>query len=83
MSHVSTRAFAYAVGLIIVVATIYTVPQATGQTGPGWVSLFDGTTIGSEWNRVGETNWRVEDGAIIADKRTSRGRSGIRVIYYS
>jgi hypothetical protein len=72
MSHVSTRALAYAVGLIIVAAAIYTVPQATGQTGPGWVSLFDGKTIGSEWNRVGETNWRVEDGAIIADKRTSK-----------
>ena len=33
--------------------------------------LFDGKTIGSEWDRVGETNWRVEDGAIVADKRTS------------
>jgi hypothetical protein len=42
------------------------------QTGPGWVSLFDGKTIGGEWDRVGETNWRVEDGAIVADKRTSK-----------
>ncbi len=41
------------------------------QTGPGWVSLFDGKTIDSEWGRVGETNWRVEDAAIVADKRTS------------
>jgi Fe-S cluster assembly ATPase SufC len=41
-----------------------------GQTGPGWVSLFDGKPIGSEWDRVGESNWRVEDGAIVADKRT-------------
>jgi hypothetical protein len=72
MLRISTRAFACAVGLIIVVATIYPVPRATGQTGPGWVSLFDGKTIGSEWDRVGETNWRVEDGAIIADKRTSK-----------
>jgi 3-keto-disaccharide hydrolase len=69
MPRVSTRACA--VGLIIVVAAIYTVPWATGQTGPGWVSLFDGTTIDSEWERVGESNWRVEDGAIVADKRTS------------
>ena len=71
MPRVSTRAFACAVGLIIVVAAIYTAPWATGQTGPGWVSLFDGQTIDSEWDRVGETNWRVEDGAIVADKRTS------------
>ena len=47
--------------------------RAAAQTGPGWVSLFDGKTIGSEWDRVGETNWRVEDGAIVADKRTSEG----------
>jgi len=72
MPRVSIRAFVYAVGLIIVVAAIYTAPWATGQTGPGWVSLFDGKTIGNEWDRVGETNWRVEDGAIVADKRTSQ-----------
>jgi hypothetical protein len=72
MPHVSTRAFAFAAGLLIVAAAIYVVPRAAGQTGPGWVSLFDGKTIGSEWDRVGETNWRVEDGAIVADKRTSQ-----------
>ena len=70
MQRVSTRAFALAVSLIIA-AAIYGAPQATAQTGPGWVSLFDGKTIGSEWDRLGETNWRVEDGAIVADKQTS------------
>ena len=45
--------------------------RAAGQSGPGWVSLFDGKAIG-EWEPVGETNWRVEDGAIVADKRTSK-----------
>jgi len=72
MQRVSTRTFALAVGLIITAAAIHAVPRAAGQTGHGWVSLFDGTTIGSEWDRVGETNWRVEDGAIVADKRTSK-----------
>ena len=71
MPHISTRACALAVGFIIA-AVIYTTPGAVAQTGPGWVSLFDGTAIGSEWDRVGETNWRVEDGAIVADKRTSQ-----------
>jgi hypothetical protein len=51
---------------------IHGASRAVAQTGPGWLSLFDGTTIGSEWDRVGETNWRVEDGAIVADKRTSQ-----------
>jgi hypothetical protein len=70
MQRVSARAFALAVSLIIA-AAIHGAPRAAAQTGPGWVSLFDGKTIGSEWDRVGETNWRVEDGAIVADKRTS------------
>jgi Domain of Unknown Function (DUF1080) len=73
MPRVSTRALVLVVGLIIAAAAIHTAPRAEGQTGPGWVSLFDGKTISSDWDRVGETNWRVEDGAIVADKRTSKG----------
>ena len=73
MQRISTRAYALAVGLIVVAfAAIHLALQASGQTGPGWVALFDGNTIGSEWDRVGETNLRVEDGAIVADKRTSQ-----------
>ena len=45
---------------------------ALGQTGEGWVQLFDGKTLG-DWDKVGESNWRVEDGAIVADKVTSKG----------
>jgi len=48
MQRVATRAFALAVGLIIAGAALYGVPRAVGQTGPGWVSLFDGKTIGDE-----------------------------------
>ena len=73
MQRVSTRACVLAVSLIIAAVAIHGAPRAAAQTGPGWVSLFDGKTIGSEWDRVGETNWRVEDGAIVADKRTSEG----------
>lgn len=42
-------------------------PSATGQSGPGWTSLFDGKSLDG-WDQVGEANWRVEDGAIVADK---------------
>jgi hypothetical protein len=51
-------------GIVVIDAT----HQAAGQTGPGWIALFDGKTIG-DWDRTGETNWRVEDGAIVADKK--------------
>jgi hypothetical protein len=72
MARGSKRARSLVVGLGIAAAVIHAAPPAAGQTGSGWVSLFDGKTIGSEWDRVGETNWRVEEGAIVADKRTSK-----------
>lgn len=65
MQRISTCAFALAV------VTFAAVP-ASAQTGEGWVTLFDGKTIG-DWDRVGETNWRVEDGAIVADKKPEKG----------
>jgi hypothetical protein len=73
MKRVSTRALALAGGLVLAVAAIHPATRAAGQAGPGWISLFDGKTIGGEWDRVGETNWRIEDGAIVADKRTGEG----------
>ena len=57
--------------LVCVISACTLTRETTGQTGPGWVSLFDGKSIGSEWGRVGESNWRVEDAAIVADKLTS------------
>jgi hypothetical protein len=72
MNGTMACALGLAIGLFTTAALHYA-PPAAAQTGPGWVSLFDGKAIGSEWDRVGETNWRVEDGAIVADKRTSQG----------
>ena len=53
------------------IATVHLPSTALSQTGDGWTQLFDGKNLG-DWNTVGETNWRVEDGAIVADKRTSK-----------
>ena len=72
MNRTVACAIVLAIGLFST-AALHHAPPAAAQTGPGWVSLFDGRAIGSEWDRVGETNWRVEDGAIVADKRTSQG----------
>jgi hypothetical protein len=41
--------------------------QAFGQTGAGWVTLFDGKNL-DNWNKIGGANWRLEDGAVVADK---------------
>jgi predicted benzoate:H+ symporter BenE len=46
MQRTSTRAFALAVGLIVLaLVTMYLVPQASAQTGPGWVTLLDGKNV--------------------------------------
>jgi len=66
-----TRVLTIAVALVAAGALLLAPNYAPAQTGPGWVSLFDGKTLG-DWDQVGETNWRVEDGAIVADKRTSK-----------
>jgi hypothetical protein len=41
--------------------------QASGQTGAGWVTLFDGKNL-DNWNKIGDANWRLEDGVVVADK---------------
>jgi 3-keto-disaccharide hydrolase len=67
-----TSALALAMGLVIAAfAAVQLAPQASGQTGPGWVTLVDGKTMG-DWDKIGESNWRIEDGALVADKRTSK-----------
>jgi hypothetical protein len=71
MKLASSRVSAWAIGLIIVIfATLNLNPQASAQTGEGWTILLDESNMG-EWDRLGETNWRMEDGAVTADNRTS------------
>jgi 3-keto-disaccharide hydrolase len=36
--------------------------------GSDWVTLIDGEDGLENWNRIGDANWRAEDGAIVADK---------------
>ena len=62
---------AFAIALAAATAcAVQFAPEASGQTGSGWVTLFDGKAISDDWARVGQSNWRVEDGAIVADRRT-------------
>jgi hypothetical protein len=51
---------------------------AKSQTGSGWIQLFDGKTL-TGWTPTNDAvNWRVEDGAIIADK--SKGKGGNHLV---
>jgi hypothetical protein len=72
MPFTPSRPFAAALCLAaMTLAAGPSVTPATAQSGPGWTVLLDDKTMG-DWDRVGETNWRVEDGATVADKRTSK-----------
>jgi Domain of Unknown Function (DUF1080) len=41
--------------------------SGSGYGGAGWVTLFDGRTL-DNWNRVGDANWRLEEGVAVSDK---------------
>jgi hypothetical protein len=47
----------------------------TSGSDAGWVTLIDGTKGLDNFDRVGDANWRTEDGAIVADK----GKGGFLV----
>ena len=62
-----------AIGLLIFGFTAFVhSTTAFAQSGPGWITLFNGKTLG-DWDRTNETNWRVEGGAIVADKKPAKG----------
>jgi hypothetical protein len=42
---------------------------------PSWITLIDGETGLDNFNRVGDANWRAEEGAIVADKGNSKASS--------
>lgn len=45
--------------------------QALAQSGDGWTVLLDDKNMG-DWNKLGESNWRQEDGAVVADKKEGK-----------
>jgi Domain of Unknown Function (DUF1080) len=73
MERASARAFILAAVFVVLAAAASRFsPPAVGQTGEGWVTLLDSKNMG-EWDKVGESNWRLEDGAVVADKVTGQG----------
>jgi Domain of Unknown Function (DUF1080) len=64
MSRWATLTFGLLASFAVGAAAVNT---ASAQSGSGWTTLFDGKTLG-DWVQSGQANWRVEDGAIVADK---------------
>jgi hypothetical protein len=66
-----TMAVALGLGLVAFVGSPRTV---SGQTAGGWTTLFDGSSLNG-WNRVGDANWELTEGAVQA----SSGKGGFLV----
>ncbi len=66
MTHSFFRSaiLASAAALALAACAPMTMPGASA----GWQPLFDGTTLNG-WKRVGDGNWRVEGGLIVADAK--------------
>jgi len=64
MKRWATLAFLVVSGIGVVSAQY---PRdAAAQTDTGWVMMFDGETLAG-WTPIGNANWRLENGAIVAD----------------
>jgi len=62
-------------GLLVIALTVFGCAQMSTLMDTGWVTLIDGDKGLENWDRVGDANWRAEDGAIVADK----GKGGFLV----
>ena len=68
-----TRVFTALAALLLVgFAAINGAQNANSQTGPGWTQLFDGKSMTGWTPTNDEVNWRVEDGALVADKKKAK-----------
>ncbi len=57
-----------AVALLVVGLTVF---GCATMSGGDWVTLFDGKTL-NNWNMIGDANWRLEGGSVVADKKTGK-----------
>jgi hypothetical protein len=63
------RFISLALSVFAVIAALIGCSQM-GMSDGGWTTLLDGSNPSTlaNWNRLGDANWRVEDGAVVADK---------------
>ena len=74
-----TRVFTTLAALLLVgFAAINGAPPPTASPAPGWIQLFDGKTMDGWTPSNDNVNWRVEDGALVADK--SKGKGGNHLV---
>src|SRR6267142_1805205 len=55
------------VALLLVASVVLAYSHQASSQGAGWITLFDGKSLDG-WDQIGDANWRVTDGALVADK---------------
>jgi Domain of Unknown Function (DUF1080) len=53
--------------LVVGFAAFSSAHRTSAQTDAGWITLFDGKNL-DNFNQVGDANWRIEDGTVVADR---------------
>jgi hypothetical protein len=62
------RSSAITAGLLVIAMMVVGCAGRSGSDS-GWITLLDGSAASlNNWTRVGDANWRAEDGVIVADK---------------
>ena len=64
------RAITLELRLVIGLTVMGCSAEMSSRGDTGWITLLDGSNPKTldNWNRIGDANWRAEDGAIVADK---------------
>ena len=62
------RILAIAAGLLLVASTLFGCVSDRNMASAGWITLIDGSSGLENFQRVGDANWREQDGAVMADK---------------
>lgn len=58
--------------LVFALAAVLAGCSSMGVSDAGWITLIDGTRGLENFDRIGNSNWRAEDGAIVADKNPDK-----------
>ncbi len=61
-----TRILSVCTGALVAALTLFGCATPSGQNEPGWVTLFDGTSL-HKWNLYGNPNFRIQDGLAVSD----------------
>lgn len=65
------RSNVFATALVAGLAVFGCAQDPSAPDSSGWVTLFDGRDL-SQWHKIGDANWRIEEGAVVADKRKGK-----------